>query len=233
MMSGQDFLPVLLASFDVQFGSVWVCNVVCSVSGWLQWPLQPHRRTSRCPRRRCRSWRPASCLHSEGALHTRPGLLGPLPHVREEEPGVPAGGTGCSVPALNPHQTGARPAPAPGGPMATQQAFSQGSGPGAGRDWVGWWGHAEGVLPWRHVSRHACHLAQPSTSRGWGSHEDLGTLVPVYVENLPSDWETAKCRRLQIGVLWSLEGLCLWVVWLVSPVLKLGLTPEMTNPDYD
>lgn len=117
MMSGQDFLPVLLASFDVQFGSVWVCNVVCSVSGWLQWPLQPHRRTSRCPRRRCRSWRPASCLHSEGALHTRPGLLGPLPHVREEEPGSLLGAQGAvCLPSTLTRPVPAAPAPGVKGP---------------------------------------------------------------------------------------------------------------------
>lgn len=125
-----------------------MCKAVCSVSGWLQWPPQPHRRTSRCPRRRCRSQHPASCLHSEGVLHTRPGLLGPLLHIREEEPGVPAGGTGCRVPAFDPHQTSASCSSTwSEGPMATTQvdagnvvapsmgalqAFSQGSGPRAG-----------------------------------------------------------------------------------------------------
>ena len=72
---------------------------MCGVLGWLQWPSRPPRRTSRCPRRRCRSRCPASCLPSEGVLHTPPGLLGPLPH--------PCWGCRDCAPALDPHQTSA------------------------------------------------------------------------------------------------------------------------------
>lgn len=81
---------------------------MCGVLGWLQWPPRPHRRTSRCPRRRCRSRCPASCLHSEGVLPHCAGLLGTLLHAMEVEPGSLLGAQGTVLLPL----TLTRPAPA-------------------------------------------------------------------------------------------------------------------------
>lgn len=48
------------------------------------------------------------CLPIDDAQPTLPGLLGPVPHAREEEPGFPATGTEESVPALDHHLASAR-----------------------------------------------------------------------------------------------------------------------------
>lgn len=168
------------------------------------------------PQEEVRSWRPASCLHSEGALHTRPrAFLGPLPHVREEEPGVPAGGTGA-VPALNPHQTGAScsstwvkgPWPLPRWTQGTGCVLSCGTPAGllsglwprAGR--TRWAGEAMqrvfypgDMCPNMHVT--LLSRPHPGLRTAW----DLGTLVPVCMENLPSDWlQSVGVSRLEARI---------------------------------
>lgn len=145
------------------------------------------------PRRRCRSWRPASCFTVRVHCTLPPDTSWGPSHMSGRRSQGPCWGhrVQCACPQPSPDRLAA-PAPGVKGPWPLPRWDAGGvvvsSGdpgepslralaPGGWEKGLGGLVRpCGGVLPWRHVSQHACHLAQPSTSRA-EDHEDLGTLV--------------------------------------------------------